>query len=114
WATIEYDIRFLDDPEDAWGPDGGRSDVRTLVTQSFVESNPNAARLIDQLEFTAQQQSEMITGYSFEDREADEVALTWMRENPERIKAFLEGVTTRDGGEDAWPVVQEALEIPNA
>lgn len=114
WASIEYDIRFLDDPEDAWGPDGGRSDVRTLVTQEFAESNPNAIRLLDQLVFSADEQSEMITGFSYENREADEVALSWMRDNPERVKAFLEGVTTRDGGEDAWPVVQEALEIPDA
>lgn len=114
WASIEYDIRFLDDPADAWGPDGGRSDVRTLATSAFVEGSPNAARLVDQLEFSAQHQSEMITGFSYEERPPEEVALQWLRDNPERAKAFLEGVTTRDGGKDAWSVVQEALEIPDA
>ncbi|WP_108447323.1 ABC transporter substrate-binding protein [Halomonas denitrificans] len=113
WMNIEYNVRFLDDTQDMWGPEGGRSDVRTLVSTAFSESNPNATRLIDQLNFTADDQSAMIRGFSYEEREPEEVALEWLRENPARTKAFLEGVTTRDG-DPAWPVVQQALEIPDA
>ncbi|WP_136247118.1 ABC transporter substrate-binding protein [Halomonas borealis] len=113
WMNIEHDVRYLDDTQDMWGPEGGRSDVKTLVTTAFAESNPNATRLLDQLSFSADQQSEMIRGFSFEEREPEAVALEWLRENPAQVETFLEGVTTRDG-EPAWPVVQEALEIPEA
>lgn len=113
WMNIEYDVRYLEDPEDMWGPDQGRSDVKTLVTTDFSESNPNATRLLDQLVFSADDQSAMILGFSYEEREPEEVALEWLRDNPERVEAFLEGVTTRDG-EPAWPVIQQALEIPDA
>ncbi|MGE4533145.1 ABC transporter substrate-binding protein [Halomonas sp.] len=113
WMNIEYDIRYLDDTRDMWGPDGGRSDVKTLVTTDFAESHPNATRLLDQLVFSADDQSAMIRGFSYEEREPEEVALQWLRDNPERVAAFLEGVTTRDG-EPAWPVVQQALENPDA
>ncbi|WP_300270386.1 ABC transporter substrate-binding protein [Halomonas sp.] len=113
WMNIEYDVRYLEDPEDMWGPDQGRSDVKTLVTTDFSESNPNATRLLDQLVFSADDQSAMILGFSYEEREPEEVALQWLRDNPERVEAFLEGVTTRDG-EPAWPLVQQALEIPDA
>ncbi|MDX1465960.1 MAG: ABC transporter substrate-binding protein [Halomonas sp.] len=113
WMNIEYEVKYLTDTQDMWGPEGGRSDVRTLVTQSFADSNPNATRLIDQLSFTADDQSAMIRGFSYEEREPEEVAVDWMRDNPAKVKAFLEGVTTRDG-EPAWPVVQQALEIPDA
>lgn len=113
WMNIEYDVRYLEDPEDMWGPDQGRSDVKTLVTTDFSESNPNATRLLDQLVFSADDQSAMILGFSYEEREPEAVALEWLRDNPERVEAFLEGVTTRDG-EPAWPVVQQALEIPDA
>lgn len=113
WASIEYDIEFLDDPEDAWGPDGGRSDVRSLTTQAFAEQNPNATRLLEQIVFTADQQSQMISGLSFEDRPADDVAMSWMQDNPDRIKAFLDGVTTRSG-DPAWPTVKEKLDLPDA
>jgi len=113
WMNIEYDVRYLDDPQDMWGPEGGRSDVRTLVTQAFAESNPNATRLLDQLSFTADDQSAMIRGFSYEEREPEAVAQAWMGENPATVKAFLEGVTTRSG-EPAWPAVQQALGLPDA
>ncbi|GAA3904502.1 choline ABC transporter substrate-binding protein [Halomonas cibimaris] len=113
WASIEYDIQFLDDPEDAWGPDGGRSDVRTLITPTFAEQNPNAARLLEQLTFSADQQSAMISGFSYEERPADEVALAWLRDNPAQVKAFLDGVTTRSG-KPAWPAVKDTLNLPDA
>ena len=113
WMNIEYDVKYLDDTQDMWGPGGGRSDVRTLVTTAFAESNPNATKLIDQLEFSADDQSAMIRGFSYEEREPEAVAVDWMRENPAKVKAFLDGVTTREG-EPAWPVVQQALEIPDA
>ncbi|TLF50764.1 ABC transporter substrate-binding protein [Halomonas urmiana] len=113
WMNIEYDVKYLTDTQDMWGPEGGRSDVRTLVSTAFSESNPNATRLFDQLSFTADDQSAMIRGFSYEEREPEEVAVDWMRDNPAKVKAFLDGVTTRDG-EPAWPVVQQALEIPDA
>lgn len=111
WMNIEYDVRYLDDPDDLWGDEGGRSDVRTLVTQTFTETHPNATRLLDQLSFSADDQSAMIFGFSAEERPADEVALEWLQTHPERVKTFLEGVTTRDGNQDAWTVIQEALDI---
>ncbi|NWN83380.1 MAG: ABC transporter substrate-binding protein [Halomonas sp.] len=114
WMNIEYDVQYLDDPEDLWGEGGGSSDVKSLITKEFSESNPNAARLLDQLVFSADDQSAMIYGFSYEESAPEAVALEWMRDNPERVEAFLDGVTTRDGSEDAWHVVQKALEIPDA
>jgi len=113
WASIEYDIQFLDDPEDAWGPDGGRSDVRTLITPTFADENPNATRLLKQLVFSADQQSAMISGFSYEERPPEEVALDWLRNNPAQVKEFLDGVTTRSG-DPAWPAAQKALNLPDA
>ncbi|MFG6178658.1 ABC transporter substrate-binding protein [Halomonas sp. THAF12] len=113
WMNIEYDVKFLDDPEDLWGANQGSSDVKTLVTTDFADAHPNATRLLDQLSFTADDQSQMILGFSYEEREPDAVALEWLRAHPAKVQAFLDGVTTRDG-QPAWPVVQQALEIPEA
>ena len=113
WMNIEYDVEYLTDTRDMWGPEGGRSDVRTLVTREFAEASPNATRLLDQLSFTSEDQSAMIRGFSYEEREPEAVALDWIRANPGKVQAFLEGVTTRDG-EPGWPAVQQALEIPDA
>ncbi|MDR5899070.1 ABC transporter substrate-binding protein [Halomonas vilamensis] len=110
WMNIEYDIQYLDDPENLWGEGGGASDVKTLVTSDFAESNPNATRLLDQIIFTADDQSAMIYGFSYEEREPEAVALDWMRDNTEQVQAFLDGVTTRDG-EPAWEAVEQELEL---
>lgn len=113
WATVEYDIKFLDDPKNAWGPDGGHSDVLTLVANDFGKSNPNATRLLDQLVFSAEDESAMIRMHGYEEQTVDEAARTWMRNHPDKLKGYLDGVTTRDG-QPAWPVVQQALQIPDA
>lgn len=112
WMNIAYDVRYLDDPNDLWGEEGGRSNVRTLVGQRFAERQPNATRLLDQLNFSADDQSSMIYGYSFDDQPAGEVARAWLQDHPEAVKSFMDGVTTRSGDQNAWPVVQSALNIP--
>jgi glycine betaine/proline transport system substrate-binding protein len=55
----------------------------------------------------------MISGFSYEERPPEEVALMWLRDNPAQVKEFLDGVTTRSG-EPAWPAVQKALDLPDA
>lgn len=108
WMNIEYDIEYLDDPENIWGDGGGRSDVKTLVTTAFSEGNPNATRLLDQITFTADDQSAMIYGFSYEENEPEQVAIEWIRNNSERVQAFLDGVTTRHG-EPGWEAVEQTL-----
>ncbi len=110
WMNIEYDVVYLDDPQDLWGPNGGSSDVRTLLNKSYSEAHPNATRLLDQLTFSADDQSAMIYEFSYEERDPEEVAIEWINQHPERVEAFVEGVTTVDG-EPAWPVLQEAFDF---
>ncbi|SHF79441.1 glycine betaine/proline transport system substrate-binding protein [Modicisalibacter ilicicola DSM 19980] len=113
WMNIEYDIVYLDDPEDLWGPDSGSSDVRTLLNKSFAESHPNARKFLDQLTISSEDQSKMIMGFGYEEREPEEVAEEWIKNNPGKIKAFAEGVTTRDG-EPAWPALKQAFDLSDA
>lgn len=110
WMNIEYDVVYLEDTEDMWGPDGGGSDVRTLLNKPYSEAHPNATRLLDQLTFSADDQSAMIYEFSFEERDPDEVAIEWINQHPDRIEAFVDGVTTIDG-EPAWPALQEAFDF---
>ncbi len=108
WMNIEYDVVYLDDPQDMWGPNGGSSDVRTLLSKTYSESHPNATRLLDQVTFSADDQSAMIYEYSYNERDSEEVAIEWIKQHPERVEAFAEGVTTIDG-EPAWPALQKAF-----
>lgn len=108
WMEPEYDVHILDDSADIFGADGGRSDVKTIVARDYAEANPNLARLLDQFELSAEEQSEFILEYSLKERDLEDVAHDWLVDNPERVASFLEGVTTRDG-EDALSAVEAGL-----
>lgn len=95
----EYDVRILDDSENVFGPDNGSSDVKTVVAKEFAEANPNLTRLLDQVVFSAQEQSDFIKAYSLEQQDLEQVASEWLASHPEKVSAFLDGVTSRDGGE---------------
>ena len=108
WMVPEYDVHILDDSADIFGADGGRSDVKTIVARDYAEANPNLARLLDQFELSAEEQSKFILEYSLKERDLEDVAHDWLVDNPERVASFLEGVTTRDG-EDALSAVEAGL-----
>jgi len=97
WMATKYDMVILDDPESVYGPDNGKSDVRTIVRRNFSEANPNLTRLLKQIVFTADQQSSFINEFSQKGLDPDVVAERWIDANPEKVEAFLEGVTARDG-----------------
>ncbi|XKE47106.1 ABC transporter substrate-binding protein [Halomonas organivorans] len=108
WMVPEYDVQILDDSANVFGADSGRSDVKTIVAKPYAEANPNLTRLLDQFELSADEQSEFIRAYSLEERDLEAVAHDWLAGHPERVAAFLEGVTTRDG-EDALAAVEASL-----
>ena len=108
WMVPEYDTHILDDPQGVFGPDNGRSDVKTIVSKAYAEANPNLTQLLDQFEFSADEQSEFISAYSLQERELKDVAHDWLADHPERVAAFLEGIETRDGN-DALTAVEASL-----
>lgn len=97
WMVPAYDMHILDDPAGVYGPDNGRSDVRTIVSREFSEANPNLTRLLDQFVLSADDQSAFIQAFGREDRDPEAVAHDWLAANRDKLAVFLDGVTTRDG-----------------
>ncbi|MGM8849545.1 ABC transporter substrate-binding protein [Salinicola halophyticus] len=108
WMAPAYDMHILDDPESVYGPDNGKSDVRTIVNKDFAEANPNLLKLLEQFTLTADEQSEFIDGYGRQERSARDVARQWLQDHPERVAEFLDGVKTRDG-QPALDAVEASL-----
>ncbi|MDR9439407.1 MAG: ABC transporter substrate-binding protein [Halomonas sp.] len=97
WMAIKYDMHILDDPEEVYGENEGRSEVRTIVRTGFANQNPNIIQLLENFTFSADEQSEFIENYSLHERPKEEVAHEWISQNPQRIAEFLDGVKTRNG-----------------
>lgn len=110
WMNLELPMRYLDDPKNLFGENNGESLVLTLIRGDYAESHPNLVAFFEQFIFSAEEQSWMIQGFALEDRSASEVAAEWLSENPERVEAMLDGITTQDG-QPAWPVVRDALSL---
>lgn len=106
WMALKYDMVILDDPESVYGPDNGKSDIRTIVRRAFSEANPNLTRLLDQVVFSADDQSGFINEFSQKEQDPDVVATQWIADHPDQVASFLEGVTTRDG-QPAGDVMQK-------
>ncbi|MCI0510253.1 glycine betaine/proline transport system substrate-binding protein [Chromohalobacter marismortui] len=110
WMNIEMPMRYLDDSKNLFGKGNGASQVLTLMNADYADAHPNLVAFFENFTFTAEQQSWMIKAFGLDKKGREEVANTWIHDNPERIKAMLEGVTTTDG-KAAWPVVKDALSL---
>ena len=100
----EMDITYLD----GMGDSGfGAAEVYTNVRAGFVEDCPNAGKLITNLKFTLSMENQIMDSI-LKGEEADAAAETWLKANPDAVDPWLEGVTTRDGG-DAKAAVKAAL-----
>jgi glycine betaine/proline transport system substrate-binding protein len=90
------------------GPNFGGSTVRTIARAGFNEDCPNAAKFMSQLNFDLDYQNVGMGMILDEDVAVEDAATQMMRQHPERVAQWLEGVTTREG-EPALPVIEAML-----
>ncbi len=105
-ANVE--MAYLSGGDDVFGPDYGGATVHTNTRAGYVEECPNVGQLLQNLEFSLQMENE-IMGAILDDGEDPSVAAQdWLKAHPDVLDAWLEGVTTRDGG-DAMAAVKSEL-----
>jgi glycine betaine/proline transport system substrate-binding protein len=101
----EMKIAYLDGVSDyGFGP----ATVYTNVRAGYVGECPNAGKLVSNLRFNLKMEGEMMAPVLKDGKDPKDVALEWIKANPDSINAWLDGVTTLDGG-DAKAAVQAAL-----
>ncbi|WP_342623961.1 choline ABC transporter substrate-binding protein [Pseudomonas alkylphenolica] len=100
WAphpmNVNIDMAYLSGSEDALGPDEGRATVWTVTAPDYAERCPNANRLLNNLKFSAEDESRMMQPL-LEHKDALASARQWLQDHPEDKARWLEGVTTFDG-----------------
>ena len=107
-----YDFTYLSGGDETMGPDFGGSTVRTIARAGFSKDCPNAAALLTNLVFDVEYENAGMGLILDDGIEPQEAAREMMRNNPDRVAKWLDGVTTRDG-KDALPVVQAYLDEKN-
>jgi glycine betaine/proline transport system substrate-binding protein len=87
----------------------GPAKVHTNVRAGYLGECPNAGKLISNLKFNLKMEGDMMAPVLKDGKDPKVVAMEWIKANPDSIKAWLDGVTTMDGG-DAMAAVQKVIQ----
>lgn len=106
--NTNFDMAYLADADDYFGPDLGGATVHTNTRAGFIDECPNVATLLSNMTFTLEMENQLMSAIMDEGTAPREAARAYLSNNSDVLNAWLDGVTTRDG-EEALPVVKAAL-----
>jgi len=106
--NANFELTYLTGGDDFFGPNLGGATVYTNVRAGYAEECPNAGKLISNMKFTLAMENAIMGSILNDNMEPEAAAVAWLKENPDAIGPWLEGVTTLDGG-DATAAVKSAL-----
>lgn len=106
--NTNLEMTYLTGGDEWFGPNFGGSTVSTNVRAGYVEECPNVGRFLQNLVFTLEMENAIMGRILDEGAGPDEAAAEWLAANPDALAPWLEGVTTREGG-DALAAARGAL-----
>ncbi len=106
--NANFDLTYLEGGDDFFGPNLGGAEVHTNVRAGYAEDCPNAAKFIGNLKFSLAMENEIMGAILNDGEDPNDAAEAWLKNNPDVLSDWLDGVTTLDGGE-AMPAVKEEL-----
>ncbi len=106
--NANFDLTYLPGGDDYFGPDLGGATVATNTRAGYVEECTNTGKLLMNLEFSLAMENEIMGAILNDDVDPDDAAKAWLAANPDAWTSWLDGVTTKDGG-DAVAAVTAAL-----
>ncbi|MEL7115330.1 MAG: choline ABC transporter substrate-binding protein [Pseudomonadota bacterium] len=106
--NANFELTYLEGGDDWFGPNLGGATVFTNTSAGFVEACPNVGALLGNLEFTLAMENEIMGAILNDGEDAGDAAEAWLSGNTGVLDGWLDGVTTKDGG-DAKAAVMAAL-----
>ena len=106
--NANFDLTYLEGGDDVFGPDLGGAEVFTNVRKGYVEECENVGKLLTNLEFSLAMENEIMGAILNDGTDPEEAAKAWLAANKDAWTGWLEGVSTKDGG-DAVAAVEAAL-----
>jgi glycine betaine/proline transport system substrate-binding protein len=107
--NANFKMTYLAGGDDVFGPNFGGAEVATNVRAGYVAECPNQGRLLQNLEFTLAMENEIMGAILNDGADPMDAARAWLSANPDALGPWLDGVTTKDGG-DAMAAVTAALQ----
>lgn len=107
-ANIE--MEYLDGGDDYFGPNYGGASVYTNVRKNYTTECPNMGKLLTNLSFSLEMENEVMGAILDDGQDPQDAARAWLKAHPDVLNAWLDGVTTKDGG-NGLTAVRSHLEI---
>ncbi|MDQ7914202.1 choline ABC transporter substrate-binding protein [Pseudomonas sp. 102515] len=93
--NVRHKLAYLDGGDDYFGPNQGGATVYTVVRKGYAQQCPNVAQLLGNLEFSLDMENQLMDRVLNEKDNPRRAVRNWLKRNPERLDAWLKGVTTR-------------------
>lgn len=106
--NANIDMAYLAGGDDVFGPNYGGATVHTNVRAGLTEECPNLGELLNNLVFSLELENEIMGAILDEGQEPMAAATAWLKENPDVLESWLDGVTTFEG-EDGLEAVRAHL-----
>ena len=106
--NANFDMAYLEGGDDVFGPNLGGATVHTNVRKGYVAECPNAGKFVSNLKFTLQMENEIMGAILNDGTDPEKAATNWLKANAGVMDAWLDGVTTFDGG-DGMAAAKSAL-----
>ena len=106
--NANFELTYLTGGDDYFGPDLGGATVYTNTRAGYVDECPNVGKLLQSLTFTLAMENEIMGAILNDNADPQDAAGAWLKANPGVLEAWLDGVSTMDGG-DAMAAVHSAL-----
>jgi glycine betaine/proline transport system substrate-binding protein len=106
--NANFKMTYLTGGDDYFGPNLGGAIVATNTRAGYVAECPNTGKLLSNLSFTLAMENEIMGAILNDGTDPADAAKAWLAANPTAWEGWLDGVTTKDGG-DAKAAVAAAL-----
>lgn len=106
--NANFKMTYLTGGDDYFGPNLGGATVYTNTRAGYVAECPNTGKLLSNLAFSLDMENEIMGSILNDGAEPRVAAKAWLAAHPDVVKPWLDGVTTKDGG-DAVAAVTAAL-----
>ena len=107
--NANFEMTYLTGGDDFFGPNLGGATVATNTRAGYATECPNTGKLLANLSFTLAMENEIMGAILNDGTDPRDAAKAWLAANPTAWEAWLDGVTTKDGG-DAKAAVMAALQ----
>ena len=107
--NANFKMTYLSGGDDYFGPNFGGAVVDTNTRKGYSAECPNTGKLLSNLVFSLPMENEIMGAILNDGEDPADAAKTWLAANPAAWEPWLDGVTTKDGG-DAKAAVAAALQ----